>query len=129
MDVITTAIVAALANLSKDVIKDTYNGLKSALKKKFGSESDLIDAVDKLEKRPDSEGRKATLQEEVAITKINEDPEIVRLAQDLLEKFQEQPEAQQIITQNLSHNKYAATSVSGHANISGITEHGTSKDN
>ncbi|NER23015.1 MAG: hypothetical protein F6J96_20410 [Symploca sp. SIO1C2] len=54
MDVITTAIVAALANLSKDVIKDTYNGLKSALKKKFGSESDLIDAVDKLEKKPDS---------------------------------------------------------------------------
>lgn len=41
MDPITTAIVAALANLSKDVIKDSYNALKSALKKKFGSESDL----------------------------------------------------------------------------------------
>ena len=129
MDVITTAIVAALANLSKDVIKETYNGLKSALKKKFGSESDLLDAVDKLEKKPDSEGRKATLQEEVEIARVNEDPEIVRLAQDLLEKFQEQPEAQQVITQNLSHIKYAATSVSGNPNISSITEHGTSKDN
>ncbi|MGB3691787.1 MAG: hypothetical protein WA896_02595 [Spirulinaceae cyanobacterium] len=47
MDPITTAIVAALAALSKDAIKDGYNALKSTLKKKFGSESDLVDAVEK----------------------------------------------------------------------------------
>ncbi len=63
MDPITTAIVAALAALSKDAIKDSYNALKSALKKKFGSESDLVDAVDKLEKKPDSEGRKSMVQD------------------------------------------------------------------
>ena len=129
MEPITTAIVVALANLSKDAIKDSYKALKSALKKKFGSESDLVDAVEKLEKKPDSEGRKAMLQEEIETAKVNEQPEILQLAQDLLNKIKEQPEGQQVITQTITNVKYAATSGSGNASISNITEHGTSKDN
>lgn len=129
MDLITTAMMAALANLSKDAIKDSYNALKSALKKKFGSESDLVDAVDKLEKKPDSEARKAMLQEEIEVAKVNEQPEILQLAQDLLNKIQEQPSGQQVISQTISNVKYAATSGSGNASISDITEHGTSEDN
>ena len=129
MDPITTAIIAALANLSKDAIKDGYGALKAALKKKFGAESDLVDAVDKLEKKPDSEGRKATLQEEVEIAKVNDHSDIIQLAQDLLDKIKEQPGGQHIITQNISNVKYAATSGLGNASISSITEYGTSKDN
>ena len=128
MDTITTAIVAALAALSKDAIKDSYNALKSALKKKFGSESDLVDAVEKLEKKPDSEGRKGMVQEEVEAAKAHEDTEIVQLAQKLLAKIKEQPGGQQIITQNISNVKYAATSGSGSASISNITEQGKSED-
>ena len=128
MDTITTAIVAALAALSKDAIKDSYNALKSALKKKFGSESDLVDAVEKLEKKPNSEGRKGMVQEEVETAKANDDVEIVQLAQKLLAKIKEQPEGQQIITQNISNVKYAATSGSGSASISNITEQGKSED-
>ena len=75
--IITTAIVAALANLSKDAIKDSYVALKAALKKKFGETSDVVDAVDKLEKKPDSEARKAMVKEEIEIAKVNEDPDII----------------------------------------------------
>ena len=129
MDPITIAIVVAQANLSKDVIKDSYDALKADFKKKFGEESDLVDAVDKLEKKPDSEGRKATLQEEVEIAKVNDDPDIIRLAQDLLDKLKEQPGGQQVITQTISNVKYAATSGTGTASISNITENQASKDN
>ncbi|NJM73323.1 MAG: hypothetical protein HC862_26145 [Scytonema sp. RU_4_4] len=129
MDPITTAIVAAVANLSKDVIKDSYNALKTALKKKFSTQSDLINAVDGLEKKPDSSGRQATLQEEVEIAKVNDDPELVQLAQDLLDKLKEQPGGQQVINQTISNVKYAATSGTGTASISSITEHQSSKDN
>ncbi len=130
MDPITLAIVTGLAiPTAKDVIKDGYEALKAALKKKFGDQSDVVDAVEKLEKKPDSEARKATVQEEVEIAKVNDDPEIVKLAQDLLNQLKEQPGGQQVINQNVSNVKYAATSGSGNANISGITEHGTSKDN
>ncbi len=130
MDPITTAFVTALAiPMAKDVIKDGYDALKAALKKKFGDQSDVVNAVKQLEKKPDSEGRKATLQEEVENAKVNDDPEIVKLAQNFLNQLKEQPGGQQIITQNISNVKYGATSNSGNANISGITEHGTSKDN
>ncbi|MDJ0599285.1 MAG: hypothetical protein QNJ37_10645 [Crocosphaera sp.] len=98
MDPITTAIVAGLAGVGKDAIKDSYNALKSALKKKFGETSDLVEAVDKLEKKPDSEGRKATLQEEVQAANAHEDTEIIQLAQALLEKLKEQSPTQKTTT-------------------------------
>ena len=98
MDPITTAIVTALAtNLGKDAIKDGYEALKAAIKKKFGSESDLVDAVDKLEKSPEREDRKATLKTEVEIAKVNNDSDIIQLAQDLLDKIKEHPGGQEII--------------------------------
>jgi hypothetical protein len=116
MDPITTAIAAAvLTDLSKDAIKGSYKALKDALKKKFGAESDLVDAVDKLEKKPDSEGRKATVQEEVSVAKANEEPEILKLAQDLLDKIKEQPGGQEI------NNQTQINTVSG-VNIGGNFE-------
>lgn len=124
MDPITTAIVAALAALSKDAIKDSYNALKAALKKKFGTESDLVDAVDKLEKKPDSEGRKATLQEEVEIAKVNDDPEIIRLGQDLLDKIKEQPGGQQIINQTQT-NTVSGVNVGGDFEFKPVQEGGS----
>jgi hypothetical protein len=130
MDAITLAIVTGLAiPLTKDALADAYAALKAALKKKLGDESDVVNAVEQLEKKPDSEGRKATLQEEVENAKVNDDPEIVKLAQDFLNQLKEQPGGQQVITQNISNVKYGATSNSGDASISHITEHGTSKDN
>ncbi len=98
MDTITAAIIAGLAGLSKDAINDSYNALKSALKNKFGSDSDLIDAVDKLEKKPDSQGRKVTLLEEVETASVNEDADLIKLAQTLLDKVKEQSSGQKNIT-------------------------------
>ena len=109
MDVITTAIIAALAALSKDAIKDSYNALKSALKKKFGSDSDVVDAVNKLEKTPDREDRKATVKAEVEMAKANDDQEIVQLAQDLLNKLKDSPGGQQIINQTQTNTLSGVT--------------------
>lgn len=113
MDPITTVIVAALAeNLSQNACKDGYVALKEALKKKFGHKSDLVDAVDKLEKKPDSEARKATLQEEVEISKVNDDPEIRKLVQDLLDQIKEQPGGQAMINQTQT-NTVSGVNVGG----------------
>jgi uncharacterized iron-regulated protein len=105
MDPITTAIVAALAagvasgatEVGKKVIVDAYDTLKTALKNKFGADSDLVDAVDKLEKKPDSGGRKEVLQEEVAAAKADQDPEILKAAQDLIDQVKAQPGGEQHI--------------------------------
>ena len=98
MDPITTAIIAALANLSKNAIKDSYNALKCACKKKFGETSDLVEAIDKLEKKPDSKGRQGTLQEEIEAVNAYQDTEIIQLAQALLDKIKEQSPAQKNTT-------------------------------
>lgn len=121
MDIITTAIIAALAALSKDAIYDSYNALKSALKKKFGSESDVIDAVERLEKKPDSEGRQVTLQEEIVNANANDDTEIVQLAQDLLDKLQNRPDGQQIINQTQT-NTASGNTVGRDLNFSPIQD-------
>ncbi|EAM49129.1 hypothetical protein WH8501_16540 [Crocosphaera watsonii WH 8501] len=98
MDTITTAIIAGLAGISTDAIKDSYNALKGACKKKFGETSDLAEAIDKLEKKPKSEGRQTTLKEEVEATNAHEDAEIIQLAQALLEKLKEQYPTQKTTT-------------------------------
>lgn len=121
MDPITTAIVAALANLSQDACKDGYVALKDALKKKFGDKSDLVDAVDKLEKKPDSEARKATVQEEVEIAKVNDDPDILKLVQDLLDKIKQQPGGQEIINQTQT-NTVSGVNVGGDFNFAPVQQ-------
>ena len=119
--IITTAIVAALANLSKDAIQDSYSTLKAALKKKFGETSDVVDAVDKLEKKPDSEARKAMVKEEIEIAKVNEDPDIIKLAQDLLDKIKEQPGGQEIINQTQT-NTVSGVNVGGNFEFKPVQE-------
>ncbi|MEH2405796.1 hypothetical protein [Nostoc sp.] len=121
MDPITTVIVAAVNTLGKGVIEDGYNALKNAFKKKLGEKSDLINAVDGLEKKPDSEGRKATLQEEVEIAKVNDDPEILQLAQYLLDKIKEQPGGQEIIKQTQT-NTVSGVNVGGNFEFKPVQE-------
>jgi phenylalanyl-tRNA synthetase alpha subunit len=97
MELILAALIAGATAAAKDTasvaVKDAYNGLKALLKKKLGETSDLVDAVNKLEKSPDREDRKATVKTELEIAKVNDDPEIVKKAEELMK--QEDPEGLQ----------------------------------
>lgn len=105
MDPVTTAIVAAITagiapgvtEVSKKAIVDAYDGLKALIRRKFGKDSELAEAVDKLEQHPESAGRKETLKEEVETAGAEKDPEILAAAQALLEKIQAQPGGEQHI--------------------------------
>src|SRR5437016_2349690 len=73
MDPITTAIVAALSagtidgitETSKTAMTDAYNAFKALLIKKFGTKSEVVQAIDRLEAKPESVGRQEALQEEI----------------------------------------------------------------
>lgn len=103
MDPITAAIVAAvsagavsgLTEVSKTAITDAYRELKALLIKKFGGESDVVHAVNEVEAKPNSVGRKATLQEEVAAVKADQDQEVLHAAQALLQLLQASTEGGQ----------------------------------
>jgi HetE-like protein len=100
-----TAIVAALSagvaagvgKVGESALVDAYQGLKAALKRKFGDQSEVVEAVDMLEKRPDSEGRRVTLKEEVERAKVDEDPDLKQAAQELLDRLKAQPGGEQHI--------------------------------
>lgn len=100
--IIATAIVAALADLSKDVIKDSYSALKSALQRKFGDKSELVDAVNKLEKRPDSEARRAFVSEEIENSEAESAPEIRKLAEAILSQLNPEKKETSKYTTNIS---------------------------
>lgn len=95
MDPITTVILAALVagvtagakDVGKKAIVDAYAGLKFVIKKKYGAQSDLNEAVEKLESKPDSDARQALLQEEVAATRADQDDEVLAAVKALEEKL------------------------------------------
>jgi len=99
MDIVTPAIIAALSLLSQSVVKDAYDNLKTALTNKFSKGSDLVEAVARLEQKPDSMGRRETLREEVTAVYGDLDEDVIRAAEALIEKLRAQPNAQQIIQQ------------------------------
>ena len=100
MDPVTfTAIVAAISaglgtgvsKVGESALVDTYQGLKAMLQRTFGNNSEVVEAVDKLEKKPDSEGRKGMLKEELEDAGVDHDPEVRQVAQELLKQLEAQP--------------------------------------
>jgi phage terminase small subunit len=101
MDPITTAIMAALAlgvtTVENKVFVDAYETLKNLIKKKFGMQSKLVQAVEDLEAKPDSSARKEMLKEEVATAKADQDPDLLNVAETLLKQISMQSGGEQHI--------------------------------
>jgi hypothetical protein len=101
MDPITTAIVGALAagavsgltETSKTAITDAYKKLKDLLVGKFGARSAVVQAVDQLEAKPESAGRKESLQEELIAIDAGQDADVLAAAKHLLTLVQPQQAA------------------------------------
>lgn len=95
MDPITLAIIAAIAaglakgsgDVAQTAVGDAYRGLKQLLARKFGHGSDVVKAVDTAEAKPDSEGQKIVLREEVEKSGAGSDPEIIAAAERLLQQL------------------------------------------
>ena len=125
VELILAALIAGATAAAKDTagvaVKDAYEGLKNLIKQKFGDKTDLVDAVDKLEKKPDSEARKATVKEEIETAKVAGDPEILKLAQDLLDKAKGEPGGQEIINQTQT-NTVSGVNVGGNFEFKPVQE-------
>jgi hypothetical protein len=91
MDPITGAIVAALGTLAEPAVKDAYAGLKALIVRKFGREAEVTKAVETLEAKPDSPGRRAALEEEIAAAAAAKDQELLGLARALAERARRPP--------------------------------------
>ena len=99
MDPITTAIIAGVTagvvggttEVGKKVIVDAYEALKDAIKKKFGADSKIAQAVVDLEDEPDFKPNQDALAGRVAQAKATDDPQLQELAQALIEALKSTP--------------------------------------
>ncbi len=97
---LTAGAVAAAKDTAEKGVKDTYQGLKTLIKRKFANDA-LAQAM--VEAKPeDIKKAEGLLKDKIVEAGVDKDNEITKLAQDLLDKLQEQPGGQQIITQNIS---------------------------
>ncbi len=99
MDIISKAIISAVntASPTKEAAA-AYKTLKELILKNDAATGDLADALDKLEKKPDSTGRQAMLGEEILAARISLNPDIKAAAQNLLNKLAAPPRSEQPAT-------------------------------
>jgi hypothetical protein len=94
MDPITIAIMAvapALAkNLVTNVVTDAYAGVKEIIRRKWGEKSAIDQAIAAVEEKPDSKGKAAVLEEEVAASGAAKDPDLMAAVQKLVEALKQE---------------------------------------
>ncbi len=92
MDLITTAIVAALSagavsgltEVSKTAVTDAYQALKDLLAQKFGTRGQVVQAIDRLEAEPESTAHREGLQKEIVTVNAEQDHEVMAAAKQVL---------------------------------------------
>ncbi|MCI5156951.1 MAG: hypothetical protein D3906_00660 [Candidatus Electrothrix sp. AUS1_2] len=113
MEPVSTAIIAgAIAGVATGAKKvgeqaavaaynaagDIYKALTTAIRKKYGSNSEVVKAIERLEKKPDSEGQKAVVVEEIKAAKVYEDAELITAAETLLTELKKIQTGKQAVT-------------------------------
>jgi len=120
MDPVSLALITAIgAGVTSSVTDATkaslvagYTALKTRLVEKvMGLHPKVPQALAELEASPTSQARQAVLVEEVATAQVPQDPELVALAQAVLEKIEQIPPGSQLI----HHIENSAISNSGTA--------------
>jgi hypothetical protein len=81
---LSTGTIAGLTDTAKTAVIDSYNKLKALLTKKHGADSDVVQAIGKLEAKPESQGRKEMLAEEIVAIEAGQDEEILAAAKQIL---------------------------------------------
>jgi hypothetical protein len=87
--IVTALVAGAAAGLTPTVsqaVKDSYEGLKALIKRKYSHVS-----IDQLEADPASQARRAMVEEDLQKTNAEKDPELLQQVKALLDAMRIQP--------------------------------------
>jgi hypothetical protein len=112
MDPLSTAIIAAVtAGLVKGIgevgqttLVDAYKRLKGLMLQRFGDKSDVVQAIQGLEARPDSAARKELLVEEITRSGADRQVELLAAARDLLAHLPKDATVGNSVQQAIGHH-------------------------
>lgn len=123
ISLVMTALAAGAISATKETagsaVKDAYQGLKVLIKKKFAGETKAEMVLE--EHATDPETYEAPLKKKLAEAGIEQDMEIVKIAQDLINQVKEQPGGQEIITQTQT-NTVSGVNVGGNFEFKPVQE-------
>jgi hypothetical protein len=130
MDPITGAIVAGLASgAAEGLAGQAYQTLTAAIRRKKGEDSNLAEAVDKLEQRPESPGWQEEVATQVQATDAAQDPELLALAERLIAALEETQAGQQALSRyNIELEDSQVGVIGDHAHVEGGIHLGDSGD-
>lgn len=96
--VVVGAIIAGVAagsgSITEQAVRDAYLVLKSLIKSKYGEGSNVLHAVESIERKPGSPGRQETLKEELSAVEASRDEHILQAAQKLLDSLKQIPDGE-----------------------------------
>ena len=137
MDPLTAVIIAAAVTgfttgttqvVAERLFDGTYSKLKKLIHNKFGKDSDLADAVDKLEKDPNSKPRQGLVEEEVGKAGAAEDKELLAAAKALKDALESTAEGKDAISKyHISMTNSQAAVIGDNAKIKGGVHFGSSQ--
>jgi hypothetical protein len=96
MDPVTTTLVTAfvagavkgVTKVGEQTVVDAYGALKHMVTVAYGKAGDLLNSIAQLEAKPDSQGRRATLAEELEAAEAVDDERLLALAEAVLDAAQ-----------------------------------------
>ena len=87
--IVTAAVAAGATIATKDLAaqatKDGYAALRALIVRKFGERTDVADALEQVERKPDSKARQGVLMEELEAAGAGRDDQVVQQARALLD--------------------------------------------
>jgi hypothetical protein len=119
ISLIIAALIGGAAKAAGDAPPDAYNALKALIKRKFGGDKKAEMVLE--EHETDPETYEAPLKKKLAEAGADKDEEIIKEAQNLLNKLQKLPDGQQIINQ-AQNNTASDNTVGGDFNFSPTQE-------
>ena len=84
-------VAASAGKVASKSVEDAYGALKGLLARKLGDKADAVEALAKLEARPEREDRKATVAAELKEAKVADDPDLVDGARRLQAALEQLP--------------------------------------
>jgi hypothetical protein len=104
MDPVATTLISALVagatagvtSAATTAVTDAYAALKGIITSGYGKATELLESIASLEKKPDSEGRRSTVAEELELAGALNDEALVSQAEALLAIIESSAGAQSI---------------------------------
>ncbi|MBN1139490.1 MAG: hypothetical protein JXM73_23140, partial [Anaerolineae bacterium] len=84
VEALVAGAIAGTESTAAQAVRDAYAGLKALVVRKFGARGDVAVAVEQVDHKPASPGRRHTLEEELGAAGAGQDAEVLQAARDLL---------------------------------------------